>query len=581
MARTSPNDPSTGAAGRVEGSNAVGTNASANEWHFPEGASGAQFDTFLLLGNVDVPAVDGLDHSLRRRDRPLHSVAAPADRDGRGPPDDPHEHVSRPGRGLGRAAAWHAAGQVVRLQGHGRRRRARSSPKRPSTGSGTARNYWRSGSAWFGIPDSWPVRARAGWTGHSRPVRVQPYGPGVRPAHSLDADFIGLCARRDPRGRHGRHRRVTDRRTARGDDRRGPPRSRRPAGARSGPRGGGALPRRTGCSDGPPDTRPPLHSRSRRCCPSIRARRRSMPTTRGSRRPSAKTCQWCAVSRERRSSPLARQNSRASGSMPSRRWRGRGEPMPARGSTAQLPRLRPDGRAVAGLRSPGRIWETRRLRDASCRRPRNRPAAEGLKPSRRFHLPECAGPSRSCARRWRPGPEPPGRGCECCCRARLEDARTRARTGREGGRSVREIRSGASRSPSSEARGAKRSVEAGLTSPAPDARLLAASALKARGRTGWPDVVRPLLQNPDGLVRFQAAELLLSVERKPALDVLIAGTTDTNLAVRGEVARILAADKLLEVAQFRRLLRDGAPGVRLEAARALLSRTSPATAPQR
>ncbi len=40
-------------AGRVEGSNVVGVNATASEWHFPEGASGGAFDTFLLLGNVD------------------------------------------------------------------------------------------------------------------------------------------------------------------------------------------------------------------------------------------------------------------------------------------------------------------------------------------------------------------------------------------------------------------------------------------------------------------------------------------------------------------------------------------------
>ena len=40
-------------AGRVEGSNVMGMGTVANEWHFPEGASGGQFDTYLLLGNID------------------------------------------------------------------------------------------------------------------------------------------------------------------------------------------------------------------------------------------------------------------------------------------------------------------------------------------------------------------------------------------------------------------------------------------------------------------------------------------------------------------------------------------------
>jgi hypothetical protein len=38
-------------AGRVEGSNVIGAPATASEWHFPEGASGGSFDTYLLLAN--------------------------------------------------------------------------------------------------------------------------------------------------------------------------------------------------------------------------------------------------------------------------------------------------------------------------------------------------------------------------------------------------------------------------------------------------------------------------------------------------------------------------------------------------
>ena len=38
-------------AGRVEGTNVIGAPSAANEWHFPEGASGGAFDTYLLLAN--------------------------------------------------------------------------------------------------------------------------------------------------------------------------------------------------------------------------------------------------------------------------------------------------------------------------------------------------------------------------------------------------------------------------------------------------------------------------------------------------------------------------------------------------
>jgi hypothetical protein len=37
--------------GRVEGTNVIGASTAANEWHFPEGASGGAFDTYLLLAN--------------------------------------------------------------------------------------------------------------------------------------------------------------------------------------------------------------------------------------------------------------------------------------------------------------------------------------------------------------------------------------------------------------------------------------------------------------------------------------------------------------------------------------------------
>ena len=122
------------------------------------------------------------------------------------------------------------------------------------------------------------------------------------------------------------------------------------------------------------------------------------------------------------------------------------------------------------------------------------------------------------------------------------------------------------------ARGGEALIDAGLKAPATDMQIKAAGALRARGVKTWHEHVRPLLADPNGLTRFQAAELLLTVDRPAALKVLTAGTTDPNFAIRGEVARILTTDEKTPVSELRRLLRDGAPQVRVLAARAILER---------
>jgi HEAT repeat protein len=126
------------------------------------------------------------------------------------------------------------------------------------------------------------------------------------------------------------------------------------------------------------------------------------------------------------------------------------------------------------------------------------------------------------------------------------------------------------------AKGGEPLLDAGLKAPATDMQLKAAGALRARGVKTWPLHVRPLLEDPNGLTRFQAAELLLDTDRPAALKVLTAGTTDPNFAIRGEVARILTADDKTPVSELRRLLRDGAPQVRVQVARAILERDVPA-----
>jgi HEAT repeat protein len=126
------------------------------------------------------------------------------------------------------------------------------------------------------------------------------------------------------------------------------------------------------------------------------------------------------------------------------------------------------------------------------------------------------------------------------------------------------------------ATGGESLIEAALTSPAADMRLEAARARRARRTASWPETVRPLLADPDGLTRFKAAELLLPVDRTAALKVLTPATTDPNFAIRTEAARILTADPAIESPELRRLLRDGAPHVRLSAARALADRAAEA-----
>ncbi len=108
-----------------------------------------------------------------------------------------------------------------------------------------------------------------------------------------------------------------------------------------------------------------------------------------------------------------------------------------------------------------------------------------------------------------------------------------------------------------------------LTQPYPDATLMAARALAATADQSWTGSVKPLLANPDGLFRFQAAELLLSQDRAAAVDVLIKGTSDPNPMIRDEAARILAADPGTSTTTLTPLLRDQSSWARLHAARRL------------
>lgn len=118
-------------------------------------------------------------------------------------------------------------------------------------------------------------------------------------------------------------------------------------------------------------------------------------------------------------------------------------------------------------------------------------------------------------------------------------------------------------------------VEGLLSSNVADVRLLAAEAWE--GRAGpWVEAVRPLLNDPMGLVRLQAARLIAPVDPDAAAATLGRATQDDNPVVRAAATRIVEerAEKgvlLLDLPTLRRLLRDPDSAIRLSAASALLA----------
>jgi HEAT repeat protein len=88
----------------------------------------------------------------------------------------------------------------------------------------------------------------------------------------------------------------------------------------------------------------------------------------------------------------------------------------------------------------------------------------------------------------------------------------------------------------------------------------------------------PLLDDPNGLTRVRAAELLADVEPDKARAALETALGDPNPVVRADVARVVESAGListdtnlrLTLPMLRRLLRDRDPVVRTHAAGAIL-----------
>lgn len=121
----------------------------------------------------------------------------------------------------------------------------------------------------------------------------------------------------------------------------------------------------------------------------------------------------------------------------------------------------------------------------------------------------------------------------------------------------------------------------GLNSPLPDARLIAARAMAVVGDRSWVSAVSPILQDPDGLNRLNAAELLLPIDRETALRSLKAAAGDANPVVRAEAARVVALASPPEIPALRALLSDTSELVRLRAATAIFDVARAASGPSK
>ena len=120
-----------------------------------------------------------------------------------------------------------------------------------------------------------------------------------------------------------------------------------------------------------------------------------------------------------------------------------------------------------------------------------------------------------------------------------------------------------------------------LASPVADIKLLAAEAYVGRGNGPWVEALVPLLDDPDGLNRLRAAELLAPLKPELARPVLEKAATDTNPVVRADAARILTSTETGfttpgSLPVFRRMMRDADAAVRVQGASGVMKVAVPA-----
>ena len=88
-----------------------------------------------------------------------------------------------------------------------------------------------------------------------------------------------------------------------------------------------------------------------------------------------------------------------------------------------------------------------------------------------------------------------------------------------------------------------------LKSSVLDMRLLGAQAYEGKGTGPWVQAVMPALQDPNGLTRIRAAEMLAPVAPEAALPVLLEASKDPNPVVRADVMRVFERTGLLAASQ--------------------------------
>lgn len=131
-----------------------------------------------------------------------------------------------------------------------------------------------------------------------------------------------------------------------------------------------------------------------------------------------------------------------------------------------------------------------------------------------------------------------------------------------------------------------------MQSPVLDMRVLGAQAYAAKGNGPWVQALMPALQDPNGLTRIRAAEMLLPVAPEAATPVLLEAAKDPNPVVRGDVTRVLdrheaqigagaaaassasagsSGSGSMSLDVLRRLLRDPDAATRLRAAGTILT----------
>ena len=122
--------------------------------------------------------------------------------------------------------------------------------------------------------------------------------------------------------------------------------------------------------------------------------------------------------------------------------------------------------------------------------------------------------------------------------------------------------------------GALTRVDQMLASGVPDLQIAAAMAWN--GRPGpWVDVIRPLLDSPEGLTRIEAARVIAPIDPDAALKALQNSLNDPNPVIRAVSAKTLesAGGERIDsgdIGILRPRLRDADPAVRLSVATVLL-----------